>query len=513
MALIPRLELRQSQSLVMTPQLQQAIKLLQLSQFELRDLITAEIEQNPLLEMANESEDFPEDEGQDQGLAASDGETIPESHNDQLDPSEHPINGELPLTPVTATDEASDEFGETLALSHASSQMSPQLSSQASPHQAGGDEDPWARLAAPMRLSDHVWQQIGGILTDPKQRLLAEHFIDALDENGYCRLRPQDLAAQLGCEAAMAEAVLVLLQGCEPTGIFAASLAECLALQLAEKDELDPITQIILAHLDVVARHDWRQLERICGIPHDELVPYLSLIRAQNPRPASGFDLESPPTLLPDVVVSRNHEGIYLIELNPAALPRVLVNHRYYAEVQKSGLTTMERAFISEKFQAANFLVRALEQRATSMLKVATAIVSQQEAFFALGLAGFKPMTMAMIAAESGLSESTVSRITNQKYMLTPRGLFEMKYFFTAALAGTNGGEAVAAHSVRHRIKSLVEAETIDNVLSDDHIVKLLAKEGMQVARRTVAKYRDAMKIKSSNLRKREKMGAMEYSR
>ncbi|MCX8506802.1 MAG: RNA polymerase factor sigma-54 [Alphaproteobacteria bacterium] len=545
MSVTPRLELRQSQSLVMTPQLQQAIKLLQLSQHELRDVINAEIEQNPLLELESEGDLFNPDRSQEQNLGQNDafhqGHDTDPSLYDKNDRSaqfsgdqvlnlatEISLNGENGLGQYAPNQYDESEDGRGVSPHNGSDADSDTKSTQISPsdygrnYESGSEKFDKNSLTAPMNenlsdqlpeqttLRDHIWQQIGGDLHHPTDRLIADHFIDALDENGYCRLEPLDLATQLSCDVVQAEAVLALLKTCDPTGIFAASLAECLVLQLAENDELDPITQVILAHLDLVARHDWRPLARICGIDEDELPPYIALIRAQNPRPASGFQSESlNNSLIPDVLVTQTHEGIYAIELNPLAMPRVLVNQRYYAEIQKSGMTAGERAFMTEKYQAASFLVRALEQRATSLLKVATAIVSQQEAFFAIGMGGFKPMTMADIAAETGLSESTVSRVTNQKYMLTPRGLFELKYFFTAAIRASDGGDAVAAHTVRHRIKNLIEGESPDQILSDDDMVAILTQEGIKVARRTVAKYREAMKIKPSSLRKREKSSPM----
>ena len=393
MSVTPRLELRQSQSLVMTPQLQQAIKLLQLSQYELRDVINAEIEQNPLLELESEGDviarEPPSDQNQEnwQNIDQENDRDLPFNNMTERSAqisgdhvinlaTEISLNGENGLGQFSPTQYPSsdDDMGdspqsESRSFTESDAASEPTKTNLSDTDYNSGaanfdrhnltaplSENLFDQLAEQPMLRDHIWQQIGGDLLHQTDRLLADHFIDALDENGYCRLEPSDLATQLGCDLAQVEAVLALLKTCEPTGLFAASLAECLALQLAEKDELDPITQIILTQLDVVARHDWRQLARICGIDADELPPYIALIRAQNPRPASGFDTAAlNNTLIPDVLVSQTHEGIYAIELNPLAMPRVLVNQRYYAETQKSGMTAHERAFMTEKYQARQF--------------------------------------------------------------------------------------------------------------------------------------------------------------
>jgi RNA polymerase sigma-54 factor len=303
---------------------------------------------------------------------------------------------------------------------------------------------------------------------------------------------------------ARTEATLDKLQRFDPPGIFARNLAECLALQLKERDRYDPAMQALIAHLPLLAQRDAAALMRICGVDAEDLADMVAEIKALNPKPGLAFDPVTADPVVPDVFLRAQPDGSWLVELNSDTLPRVLINNRYYAEVSGAARNKKEREYLSERYQSASWLVKALHQRATTILKVAREIVRQQEGFLRHGVQYLRPLVLRDIAQAIGMHESTVSRVTANKYIATPRGTFELKYFFTSAIAASNGGMALSAEAVRFRIKSLIDQESKD-VLSDDKIVEILLKEGVDIARRTVAKYREAMHIPSSVQRRREK--------
>ena len=338
----------------------------------------------------------------------------------------------------------------------------------------------------------------------PWTRLIGLHLIDLLDESGYVTGSLSELAATLGCSEERVEAVLKVLQGFDPTGIFARGLAECLALQLAERDRLDPAMQTLLDHLDLLARRELPKLMKLCGVDAEDMAEMVAEIRELDPKPAQAFDHQAAEPVIPDILMLARPNGAWRIELNADTLPRVLVNRGYHATVRARSRSREDRDYLTERLQQANWLVKALHQRATTILKVATEIVRQQSAFFQQGVEHLRPLTLRDIAEKVKLHESTVSRVTSNKYIATPRGTFELKYFFTAAIAGL-GGEDHSAESVRHRIRALIDQESADKVLSDDTIVTILQREGIDIARRTVAKYREALRIPSSVQRRREK--------
>ncbi len=298
--------------------------------------------------------------------------------------------------------------------------------------------------------------------------------------------------------------VLKKLQGFDPTGIFARSLGECLALQLAERDRLDPAMAVMLENLHLIARRDFAALGKLCGVDDEDLAEMTAEIRALNPKPAHAFDFDPAVPIVPDVLMRPGPDGAWLIELNSETLPRVLVNTHYHAKVSSRLNTKEEREYLSEQYQSANWLVRALHQRATTILKVASEVVRRQDAFFRKGVQHLRPLILRDISAAIDMHESTVSRVTSNKYIATHRGIFELKYFFTPTIAG-RGGKTHSAEAVRHRIKALIDAETKNTVLSDDSIVERLQREDIEIARRTVAKYREGMRIPSSVQRRREK--------
>jgi len=299
--------------------------------------------------------------------------------------------------------------------------------------------------------------------------------------------------------------VLAVLQGFDPPGICARTLSECLAIQLKERDRFDPAMQALLAHLDLVARRDFSALRRICGVDDADLSDMIAEIRRLNPKPGLSFGSSVVQPIVPDVFVRPSQEGGWLVELNSDTLPKVLVNQTYYSEVSRTAKNDGEKSYLADCLQTATWLIRALDQRAKTILKVSTEIVRQQDAFFAHGVQFLRPLNLKTVADAIGMHESTVSRVTANKYMATSRGIFELKYFFTSSIAAADGGEAHSAEAVRHRIKQLIDAESAQDVLSDDTIVERLRGAGIDIARRTVAKYREAMRIPSSVQRRREK--------
>ncbi|ECI7685974.1 RNA polymerase sigma-54 factor, partial [Salmonella enterica subsp. enterica] len=310
---------------------------------------------------------------------------------------------------------------------------------------------------------------------------------------------------RLGASRVDVQRVLGVCQGFAPTGLFARGLAECLSLQLAERDRLDPAMTMLLANLDLVARRDIAALKRLCGVTSEDVLDMMAEIKLLDPRPGSAFTAGVAEAVTPDVIVRPASDGGWQVELNPDALPRVLVDNVYYSRVQGQTKGQTERDFLAECMQNANWLVRSLDQRAKTMLRVATEIVRQQDGFFAHGVRHLRPLNLRTVADAISMHESTVSRVTASKFMHTPRGTLELRYFFTAAIASAEGGESHSSEAVRDRIRSLVDAEPASDVLSDDAIVDILKGSGIDIARRTVAKYRDALRIPSSVQRRREK--------
>lgn len=482
MSLKPVLGLQQTQSLVMTPQLLQSIKLLQFNAVELEQYVSEEIERNPLL-VRDESRSSEDQQPQPQ--QQSEAEIISE----RLDASLENLYPDDPGRHDT---------------------ISPDLSAQwksAGGHGSTLSDDDWnaeSFAAAPRTLRDVVQEQIPLIFRDPADRFLALHLADSLEDSGYLA-DFDELPERTGTTRAKLERILMTLQqNIEPPGLFARNLCECLAIQLRAKGRLDPAMEALLDNLDLLARRDFAALRKICGVDESDLADMIAEIRALDPKPGTAFASGSSAPVVPDVIVRPAPDGSWRVELNEEALPRVLVDQAYCAQVSaRSG--KQDQAFISECLQNANWLVRALDQRARSILKVASEIVRQQEAFLTHGVSHLRPLKLKTIADIIGMHESTVSRITANKYMLTPRGMFEMRYFFTAAIASADGGDAHSAEAVRNRIRQLIDQETADNVLSDDALVDILKKEGIDIARRTVAKYREAMSLPSSVQRRWEK--------
>lgn len=495
MALQAKLNLRQTQSLVMTPQLMQSIRLLQFTHVELERFIDEEIERNPLLERGKSEESGGrESRGEVEAEGAegtADGaEWSSAAIADRLDSS---LENMFPDDPGTR-----DRIGPDLSAQWKSASGSGAIA-------ASGEGYNLEEIAsAAITLGDHVREQIAFAFIDPAHRLIAEELADSLDEVGYVTADPGEVAERLRARRIDVETVLTTCQTFDPPGLFARDLAECLALQLAALDRLDPAMRTLLAHLDLLARRDFQALKRLCGVGEDDLLDMLDEIRALDPKPGTAFTTGTADAVVPDVVVRAAGDGSWAVELNPETLPRVLVDQAYFTTVSAQA-SERERQFLSECLQSANWLTRSLDQRAKTILKVASEIVRRQDAFLVNGVSHLRPLNLRTVAEAIGMHESTVSRVTANKYIMTPRGVFELRYFFTAAIASAEGGEAHSSEAVRERIRHMIGGEQAAHVLSDDAIVALLRRDGVDIARRTVAKYREGMGIPSSVQRRREK--------
>jgi RNA polymerase sigma-54 factor len=509
MALSHKLELRQSQSLVMTPQLMQAIKLLQLSHLDLIAYIDAELERNPLLERAEADDDAGDSDGKDDDRAGTAPADDGSDDNEWLE-----TRLEEPATIAEKLDaDLSNVYQDDAG--KAAEETQPQLPAdnwQTLPsRQAVSSEDYnlEAFVAEEKSLADHLSDQLGLAVHDPQLRLIGQTLINEIDEGGYLRADVAAVAERLGADATLVEQALAIIQSLEPSGVGARDLGECLAIQLRERDRYDPAMAVLVGHLDLVAKRDLAALKRLCAVDEEDLAEMIREIRALNPKPGASFGSAPVQAVIPDVVVRQAPDGGWLVELNTATLPKVLVNQSYYATVARQKKTDTEKAYLADALQTANWLVKSLDQRARTILKVATEIVRQQDAFLAEGVQHLRPLNLKTIAEAIGMHESTVSRVTSNKYMATPRGIFELKYFFTASIANAEGGEAHSAEAVRFRIRKLIDEEPAAAILSDDTIVKILRDSGVDIARRTVAKYREAMRIPSSVQRRREKQATL----
>jgi len=442
------LDVRPTTGLVITPQMRQALKLLQLSGSDLMAAVAEEVERNPLLEL--------DETGARGGERAAGAAPRPAERGHHLAGSE-----------------------------------------------AGFGEDRLERLRAAPTLREHLMAQSRALLDTPRERLIGAYLVGMVDDAGYLRTDPADTARELNCAVDQVADVLETLRKSEPAGVFARDLADCLSLQLADRGRLDPAMAALVAHLDAVAAGDRAKLRRACGVGDSDLDDLIAELRALDPKPGLTFGSATAPAIMPDILVARTPDGDWEIELNPAVLPRLIVNNAYRARVSKLG-DRATNSYLTDCFQSANWLLRALHQRSETILKVAAEIVRRQAAFLDQGIAGLRPLVLRDVAEAVGLHESTISRATNGKYLATPRGTFELRYFFTVALGGAAAPEdGHSAEFVRHRIRRLVADETSPGALSDERLAAQLSAEGIDIARRTVAKYRDSLGIGSSAARRR----------
>jgi RNA polymerase sigma-54 factor len=485
--MIPRLEMRQGQALVMTPQLQQAIKLLQLSNVELTEFVEAELERNPLLER---------EETPTEALKVSDGG---DAQALDFDSGVAPIEAALD---ISVADMAPDLSQNELAEAGAAplTDWSKASSGKSFDDLPGLEET----LTQDLTLGEHLDAQLTEAGLDPVERMIGGVLIDLIDDWGYMRGDLREIAGRIGASETQVAHVLAVMQGFEPTGVMARDIPECLALQLKDRGRFDPAMEKLLAHLEVLAKGHIDRLQTICGVDREDLLEMIAEIRALTPKPGAGFGGGTAQTVAPDVYVKAAPDGSWVVELNTDTMPRVLMNQRYYATVSKSAFRENDKQFLSECAANASWLVKSLDQRARTILKVAREIVRQQDGFFVNGVSQLRPLNLKTVAAAIEMHESTVSRVTSNKYLSCARGVFELKYFFTASINAADGGEAHSAEAVRHQIKGLVDRETPEDILSDDRIVEILMEKGIDIARRTVAKYRESLRIPSSVERKRK---------
>jgi RNA polymerase sigma-54 factor len=532
MALTQRLEFRQSQSLVMTPQLMQAIKLLQLSNLDLAAFVEEELERNPLLERANDANEPPvpgeptperaefsdsDGSGSAQGDdAAADYPDSAGGPGDGFEPAQDDwmnrdlgSRAEIEQTLDTGLDNVFSEEPAEAAARNAQDAAPTAYTEWGGGASNDDDYNLEAFVAAETTLGDHLAEQLAVAFAHPAQRMIGQYLIDLVDDAGYLPADLGQAAERLGADAADVDAVLAVLQKFDPPGIFARSLSECLAIQLRELDRYDPAMQALVEHLDLLAKRDVVALRKVCGVDDEDLIDMIAEIRRLDPKPGLKFGTTRTQTMVPDVYVRPGPDGGWHVELNSDTLPRVLVNQIYYSRLSKTVSKSDDKSYFSDCLQNATWLVRALDQRARTILKVATEIVRQQDGFFTHGVAHLRPLNLKAVADAIQMHESTVSRVTANKYMATNRGTFELKYFFTASIASADGGEAHSAEAVRHHIKRLIDAEDPVAILSDDTIVERLREAGIEIARRTVAKYREAMRIPSSVQRRRDKQSAL----
>jgi RNA polymerase sigma-54 factor len=496
-----RIEIRQGQTLVMTPQLRQAIKLLQFSNQEVSAFVEEELEKNPLLER-DERPEVPDAE-----------RAMPETALPMRDAADGvmadglPEAGSAPLD----TDWSNDFDSGGAADGPPPGPIEPGYEGAWSG--SGGrsdfaDDDRGLEAIADRapNLREHLSEQLRCEISDPVDRLIGAHLIALTDDAGRLTVDVEAIAARLGGDPARVAAVLSRMQLFDPSGVMARSLSECLAIQLREKNRLDPAMATLLDNLDLLAKREHARLMKLCGVDAEDLSDMIAEIRRLDPKPGARFTGETAPSVVPDVLMRAAPDGGWIVELNPDTLPRVLVSQSFQRHLARgAAISRDDKAYVQERLASANWLVKSLQQRATTILKVAGEIVRRQDGFFREGISGLRPLILRDIAETVDMHESTVSRVTSSKYIATPRGTLELKWFFTNAINGANGADSHSAEAVRHRIRDLIMAEAADSVLSDDQIVVILKREGVDIARRTVAKYRESLKIPSSVQRRRDK--------
>jgi RNA polymerase sigma-54 factor len=494
MSLAPRLDLRQSQSLVMTPQLQQAIKLLALSNLELEGFLASEIEKNPLLDGGGEEGEAP---------AAGDDGNGDEGGEDGA--GNEPATADALIETGDAIVDApldADYLAETFHHDSAADSVGPARDASSS----GGDGEAVdfdSFAGAEVTLHDHLMAQAGQALSG-LDLVIASQLVDQIDEAGYLSADLDQIARRMGVDAAEVDRVLTVVQGFDPSGVGARTLAECIAIQAREADRYDPCMAKLIDNLELLARGGIPALRRLCGVDEEDMADMIRELRGYDPKPGLRFGGAEVQAVVPDIFI-REIRGGWSIELNAATLPRLLVNRAYYSELSSGAQDKSSKAWLSECLASANWLVKALDQRARTIVKVATEIVKQQDGFFRKGVEHLRPLTLKTVADAIGMHESTVSRVTSNKYLACARGTIELKYFFTSSIQASDGGDAVSAEAVKSHIAKLIAAEGPSDILSDDKLVELLTARGFDIARRTVAKYREAMGIGSSVQRRRQK--------
>lgn len=504
MAITQKLDMRQGQQLVMTPQLQQAIKLLQMTNLELQEFVEGQLLENPFLERDERAKEAQRGDGAQQES----------EHKNKEEANER----ELSFSELATTGEAGKALDSSFEDSNPNASKAEKVEAQradgnltdwsvGSRNGGGeyGDLDMQANLSREKTLHEHLIDQLQISTNDKAELFIGAFLIDMIDESGYLRGSLDDAAIRLGADLCDVERVLSVVQGFEPAGIAARNLQECLRLQLEEQDRCDPVMATFLDNLHLLGAADLAGLKRAMGLGEEEIREMIAEVRALSPKPGLAFGYDTVQLVVPDVYVNQSEDGGWKIELNTQTLPKVLANQKYFAQLSVDCKLNDEKSYLGEQMSNANWLVKSLDQRARTILKVSSEIVRQQDAFFVHGVRYLKPLNLKTVADAISMHESTVSRVTSNKYVATPRGVFELKYFFTSAITATTGDVSYSAEAVRHHIKMLIEAEDASCVLSDDKIVEILRQENIAIARRTVAKYREALAIPSSVQRRRLK--------
>ena len=470
------LQLRLSQQLAMTPQLQQAIRLLQLSTLELQQELQQALESNPLLEQIDTHEEIDTRETQDS-------ETLDTA--DALEQKEMPE--ELPL----------DASWDTIYTAGTPSGTSGDYID---------DELPVYQGETTQTLQDYLMWQVELTPFSDTDRAIATSIVDAVDDTGYLTVPLEDILESMGDEEIdidEVDAVLKRIHRFDQVGVAAKDLRDCLLIQLSQFDKTTPWLEearlIISDHLDLLANHDFRTLMRVTRLKEDVLKEAVNLIQSLDPRPGQSIQTGEPEYVIPDVLV-RKHNGHWTVELNSDSIPRLQIN-QHYASMCNNARNDGDSQFIRSNLQDAKWLIKSLESRNDTLLRVSRCIVEQQQAFFEQGEEYMKPMVLADIAQAVEMHESTISRVTTQKYLHSPRGIFELKYFFSSHVNTEGGGEA-SSTAIRALVKKLIAAENPAKPLSDSKLTSLLSEQGIMVARRTVAKYRESLSIPPSNQRK-----------
>ena len=477
MQISQNLKLKQSQSLVMTPQLQQAIKLLQLNNLELTNLVNKELEENPFLE--NESVELDNQNDQDT------------EKTDELDESFE--NGES-----IADEPCNDDF-ENRWDNDATFEFNSKHSSTESVDVGSVIEQ---TLSNKVSLKSILSNQADLEFNDDEDKKIAEILIDYVDENGWITENLEDIEEFSGFKLKQIENVLEKMQSFEPNGVFARNLKECLKIQLINENDLDQKKEIIIDNIDLLGSGNIKGLQKLTGLKEERLKDEIRLIRALNPKPGSKYSTDNDNIFHPDVIVTKNNSD-WAVELNHGTLPKININEDYVKEIERLQCGESDKKFINESLNSARWLLKAIQQRNVTTLKISSEIVNQQKEFFEKGKKYLKPMVLKDVAKKINMHESTVSRVTSDKLMLTPRGVFEMKLFFSASISSTKEGETHSAESVRESLKKLISSEPVNNPLSDEMLVEKLQDEGIDLARRTVAKYRELLNIPASSVRRK----------
>jgi len=507
MAQSAKLQLRQSQGLALTPQLMQSIKLLQMNAVELNSFVQSEIEKNPLLELSPPTQEFPEERrgrelGQDGGPQSD--------HNNQNQASQNieenrPLDLENGSQEWAANSQNDDQSStDSFAPKSGLSEHGATAPGSGGLEYSGSANDLEAYVASHQSLRDFLTQQAALTFRNNDELRIAHGIIDMIDADGYLRGDLATLVKPPAVDMAAISGILNQVQKFDPPGVGARNLAECMRLQLIEKNRLDPAMRIFTDNLELLARRDYKKLAQLCRVDHQDLIDMAREIQELEPRPGDAFDSTPVQNIVADVFISTKNDGSWHIELNTQTLPKVLINREYYAEIKDLGLKNADRKYMVDSLQSANWLVASLDQRAQTILKVATEIVKQQDMFFVRGKEFLKPLTLKMVAEKIEMHESTVSRVTTNKYLSCDKGIFEFKYFFMSGIGAKDGGVGYGGQSIRLKIQNMIGSETSNSVLSDDKIANLLSEEGIDIARRTVTKYRESLGILSSIQRRRE---------